>query len=348
MAKLKAHEVDGFLSRSGTGYHIFLIYGPDRGMVSERASQIAKSSKIPLDDPFSVIKLDASTINADPARLADECLTVSMFGGDRLVWVKDAGNEKGLIEAVKAIAASKMEGVTLIIEADDLKPASGLRSTCENASTIMALPCYADDARGVDRLIDTELAKFGLTINLDARNALKNSLGGDRLASRGELEKLSLYCLGAKQVTLQDIDMAIGDVSASSLDELIDSVIGGDAVKLDEVFAKLTERGTNAQTILLMTTRQLSGLLEQRYGMDKEGKTAAAAVAAARPPVFFTRKALVERVLGGTTAETFLRYLEKVQAAVLDSRQNSSLSDAIAQRTLLAIAVEQGRTRNRR
>lgn len=345
MAKLKAHEVDGFLSRTGTGYHIFLIYGPDRGMVSERATQIAKSSKVPLDDPFSVIRLDASSINTDPARLADECLTVSMFGGDRLVWVKDAGNEKGLVEAVKAISAAKLEGVTLIIEADDLKPTSGLRSACENASTIMALPCYADDDRGVDRLIDTELAKFDLTITLDARSALKNSLGGDRLASRGELEKLALYCLGAKQITREDIDLAIGDVSSSSLDELIDSVIGGNALKMDEVFAKLTERGTNVQTILLMTTRQLSQLLDQRSTMEREGKNAASMVASARPPVFFTRKALVERVLSGTSVATLLRYLEKIQAAVLDSRKNANLADAICHRTLLAIAVEQGRIR---
>ncbi len=345
MAKLKAHEVDGFLSRAGTGYHIFLIYGPDRGMVSERATHIAKSSNVPLDDPFSVIRLDASSINTDPARLADECLTVSMFGGDRLVWVKDAGNEKGLVEAVKAISAAKLDGVTLIIEADDLKPTSGLRSTCENASTIMALPCYADDDRGVDRLIDTELAKYGLTIALDARAALKNSLGGDRLASRGELEKLTLYCLGAKQITREDIDLAIGDVSSSSLDELIDSVIGGNALKMDEVFAKLTERGTNVQTILLMTTRQLSQLLDQRSMMEREGKSAGSMVAAARPPVFFTRKALVERVLSGTSVATLLRYLEKIQAAVLDSRKNAGLADAICHRTLLAIAVEQNRIR---
>ena len=345
MAKLKAHEVDGFLSRTGTAYHIFLIYGPDRGLVSERATTIAKSSKVPLDDPFSVIKLDAATINADPARLADECLTVSMFGGVRLVWVKDAGNEKGLVEAVKALSQAELQGVTLIIEADDLKPSASLRSACESASTIMALPCYADDDRGVDRLIDTELAKYGLTITLDARGALKNSLGGDRLASRGELEKLALYCLGAKQVTREDIDLATGDVSSSSLDELIDTVIGGSPAKLDEVFAKLTGRGTSAQTILLMTTRQLSMLLEQRSSMEKDGKNAAAIVAAARPPVFFTRKALVERVLGGTPVQTFLRYLEKIQSAILDSRKNASLADAICQRTLLAIAVEQSRIR---
>jgi DNA polymerase-3 subunit delta len=200
MAKLKAHEVDAFLAKSAPGYRIFLVYGPDRGLVSERAKLIAAGTKIPLDDPFSVIRLDASTINSDPARLADEALTVSMFGGDRLVWVKDAGNEKGLLEALKALTVNALDSVTIIIEADDLKPSSGLRSLCENAQTVMALPCYADDARAIDRLIDTELASAKLTISLDARTLLKNSLGGDRLASKSEIEKLVLYCLGQGRI----------------------------------------------------------------------------------------------------------------------------------------------------
>ena len=348
MAKIKAHEVDGFLSRTATGYRIFLVYGPDRGLVSERAALIAKAAKVPLDDPFAVIKLDGSTVNSDPARLLDECLTVSMFGGDRLVWLKDAGNERGLVEAVKTVSKAPLEGVTLIVEADDLKPSSGLRSTCESADTIMTLPCYSDDAKAVDMLIDRELAKEGLTISLDARQVLKASLGGDRLATRGELEKLALYCRGQKQVSLADVEAAIGDVSENSADELVDAMLGGDPAKTDEFFSQLISRGTNMQAILSTVTRQLSGFLEQRDGMERDGKSAAAAVAAARPPVFFTRKALVERILAGTSAETLLSYLGKVQAAVLDSRKNAALAEAIVNRTLLAIAASQNRVRQRR
>jgi DNA polymerase III subunit delta len=87
----------------------------------------------------------------------------------------------------------------------------------------------------------------------------------------------------------------------------------------------------------------LSLLMEQRSSMNKDGKSASAVVASARPPVFFTRKALVERVLSGTQVTTIVRYLDKLQMAVLDSRKNAALSDAICHRTLLAIAVEQNR-----
>ena len=346
MAKLKAHEVDAFLAKSAPGYRIFLVYGPDRGLVSERAKVIAAGTKIPLDDPFSVIRLDAAAINSDPARLADEALTVSMFGGDRLVWVKDAGNEKGLLDALKALTAKTLDSATIIIEADDLKPSFGLRSLCENAQTVMALPCYADDSRAIDRLIDAELASAKLTISMEARALLKNSLGGDRLASKSEIEKLALYCLGQGRIEESDVEAAIGDVSMTTMDELVDAMLGGDPVKLDEAFARINERGSSVQSILSTVMRQLSGFLDQRFGMDRDGKTAAAAVASARPPVFFARKPLVERILGTTTTAGFQRYLERVQSTVLESRKNADLASAICHRTLLSIALEQARSRS--
>ncbi len=120
-----------------------------------------------------------------------------MFGGDRLVWIKEAGNEKGLVDALKPLANNPPTNATILIEADDLKPASSLRTLCENALPLSALPCYADDSRAIDGLIDRELAAAGLAISIDARNLLKSCLGGDRLASKAETGKNSCSIAGA-------------------------------------------------------------------------------------------------------------------------------------------------------
>lgn len=346
MAKLKAHEVDGYLSRSTLGHKIILIYGPDRGLVSERSKSAAILTKVALEDPFSVIRLEASAIQADPARLADEALTVSMFGGDRLVWIKDAGNEKGLVDSLKLLTVNPPDAATILIEADDLKPTSALRSLCENAASAIALPCYADDVRAVDALIDRELSKDQLSISLDARNLLKSSLGGDRLASRSEIEKLVLYSRGQKRIEVADVRAAIGDVSATTIDQLVDGVLIGDVAAFDAAYTSLLTKGTALQAILAGVTRQLSALMEQRFGMDRDGKTATAAVAAAKPPVFFTRKPVVERILTSTETASLMSFLSRLQSAVLESRKQAGLADQIVHRVLLGITLEQSRNRN--
>ena len=79
MAQKKAHEVDGWLVKPHAEARIILVYGPDRGLVSERAKRFAASTGLPLDDAFTVVRMDASGLADDPGRLVDEMRTVPMF-----------------------------------------------------------------------------------------------------------------------------------------------------------------------------------------------------------------------------------------------------------------------------
>ena len=44
MAQVKAHEVERYLKKLSPAHRVFLVYGPDAGLVSERAAQLAKAS----------------------------------------------------------------------------------------------------------------------------------------------------------------------------------------------------------------------------------------------------------------------------------------------------------------
>lgn len=102
-----------------------------------------------------------------------------------------------------------------------------MRNAIETAENAMALPCFADDMRSLDGLIDKVLEQFKKTLSLDARRWLHESLGVDRLVSRGELEKLCLYASNV-HITLEDVKAVVSDVSALSQDEIIDALLLGD------------------------------------------------------------------------------------------------------------------------
>jgi len=57
------------------------------------------------------------------------------------------------------------------------------------------------------------------------------------------------------------------------------------------------------------------------------------------PPVHFTREAVVGAALRVWSPERLLRLMEQLAEASLDMRRNVALAEAIAQRTLLSIAV---------
>jgi len=344
MAQKKAHEVDAWLRRPDPLVRIVLIYGPDRGLVSERAKAFAAGTGLDSDDPFSSVRLDAGEIENDPGRLVSEANTVPMFSQQRLVWIKGAGAQKQLAEEVKELVSQPPRDALILIEAGDLKKGVALRTVVENGPGAMALPCYADEGRSIDAVIDDVLARDNLTISLDARHALRANLGGDRLATRGEIEKLALYCHGRGEITVDDVTAMIGDVSALSVDDAVDSVLTGNTSGFDESFTRLVSSGSHPFVVLGGAMRQFQLLRLMRREMDKAGKPAAAVVASARPPVFYARKRLVETALQRWSGMAIGRALERLHAAVLLTRRRPDLTEATARQALMALAIEAARS----
>lgn len=347
MSQKKAHEVEAWIARPEPGVRVVLIYGPDRGLVSERAAAFAKRTGLALDDAFAVIRYDASDLEHDPGRLLDEARMVSMFGGERLIWVRNAGAHKGFAEAVKDLLARPSRDAITLIEAGDLKKAAPLRDLVERADAGMALPCYVDEDRSIEAVIDAELGKAGKSIAPDARHALRRRLGGDRLATRGEIEKLILYCGDNPAIELDDVLASSGDVSASTVDQAIDAALDGSLAELDRALQRSQESGAHAQTILGAAMRQFQSLAVLRRNVDIGGAQPSAAVAGARPPIFFTRRKLVETALGAWSAPSIARALARLQESILATRRRPELSGAIVRETMTAIAVESIRSRKR-
>ncbi len=100
MTAVKAGEVEGTLKRLSPRVVAVLFYGPDAGLVAERAKATASRAVDDPSDPFQLIRLDGDAVAADPARLADEAGTIGLFGGKRAIWVKPSS--RNLAPAVDA------------------------------------------------------------------------------------------------------------------------------------------------------------------------------------------------------------------------------------------------------
>ncbi|GAA5096275.1 DNA polymerase III subunit delta [Bartonella acomydis] len=338
MAQKKAHEVDHFLTRLSRAFPIVLIYGPDRGLVCEYAQRFAKLTQVAIDDPFSTIRLDATEIDKDPARLGNEANTLSLFGGDRLIWISHAANQKGFLTALKLLIKEPPEKSFILIEAEDLKKGTGLRNVIETAAKAMALPCFADDTRSLDGLIDEVVGYFKKSISLDARKWLHESLGGDRLVSRSELEKLCLYAAD-RQITLEDVKAIVSNVSAVSFDEVIDALLLGDISSFEAHFSQNAPLSGAFFLILSTAQRHFQQLQLLRYQVEVEGKPPSIVISQARPPIFFQRKKIVEQALRYWKLEQISSAMERIQTAVLESRKNPFLSEAIIRQALLGLTI---------
>ena len=336
MVALKANEVDAFVARPSAERPIVLICGPDAGLVHERAEKIIATSVDDLNDPFALVRIEGDALASEPSRLVEEAHTVPLFGGRRAVWVK-AGS-RNFAAAGELVVASPPTDCRIVIEAGDLRRTAPVRSLCEQAKCACRLPCYVDTERDLVRLVDDEMREAKLTIAPDARAALVSLIGGDRQASRSEIRKLALYAHGKDRVTLDDVVAVVADASALALDGVVDAAFAGRPPETEAQFSKAMAAGTSAGTILSWALRYVTQLHKARLALDA-GEESYAAMRSFVPPIHFRREAMVQGALKTWTAPRLQRAMEQLAETAFNVRRTAALSDALAQRALLSLAV---------
>lgn len=335
MVAVPAKDADSFAARPDPRKPVILVFGPDLGLVRERAQTLLKGSGADTSDPFSTVTIEGDVLAADPGRLADEARAIGLFGGKRVVHVRAGG--RSFAEAVESLLADPPENALIVIEAGDLKKGAPLRKLVESSPAGAALPCYADSERDVARLIDTAVRDAGKTIGNDARELLVSLLGSDRLASRTELEKLIVYAGDKKQIDYDDVVEAIADSSALALDDVVDAAAAGDADEAVAAFAKARAAGIPASVVLGAAIRHVSALHRLSLRIER-GDRAATIVREPQQRIHFKRQAFFERALSRFGPVELERALTALGASLLASRRSADLADPIAEREILALA----------
>src|SRR6187401_2895934 len=118
MVALKAAEVEPFVARPRADRPIMLLYGPDGGLVRERAQRLIETSVDDPNDPLALVRIEGDVLASEPSRLVEEAHTVPLFGGRRAVWVK-AGS-RNFAAAVEMVLATPPADCRIVIEAGDL------------------------------------------------------------------------------------------------------------------------------------------------------------------------------------------------------------------------------------
>lgn len=336
MAALKSRDIDAFLKSPDPAMPIILVYGPDAGLVRERADQLVASAIDDVNDPFSLVRMEGDELANEPSRLVDEAMTVALFGGRRAIRVRAGG--RSFTPGVQVLIDTPPRDCRIVIEAGDLKPSAPLRALCEKAKSAVAIPCYADQDRDIAKLIDDEMRGANLRIANDARMFLVGLLGGDRQASRNEIRKLALYAHGRSEVSLDDVRSIVTDASALEVDAIIDAALAGKTFDADHEFERAVAAGIYPGALISNLLRHVSQLHRACLAMDR-GQSMDEALRAQFVRLHFSRKPAVEAALRLWTVEKLHRLIVQLGEAGLEIRRNNDMAAAIAQHLLISIST---------
>jgi DNA polymerase-3 subunit delta len=337
MSIVKRHEADRYVLAPPRGVFLYLVFGTDAGLISERAHRLVLQAVDDPKDPFQLVRLDADLIAKDPARLLDEVEQIPLFGGRRAVLV-DAGS-RNIAPAVEKVLALPPASCTVILEAGALKRDAPLRRLVERSRVAAAIECFPDDARDIARLIDQEAREASLEIAEDARQMLVHLLGADRLSTRGELAKLVLYAHGSGRITLEDVETVVADASALALDAAVDGALLGDFDAIETTVARAFAEGTDPGLLVGAALRHALLVHRARLEVEANRSVSEAVEAATRFGFHFKRRGAFEQQVRRWTASKIARAVEILAEASARCRREPQLSEAIAERALWSVAL---------
>ncbi len=348
--KLTFKQIEPFVQNPDPKARVILVYGPDQGLVSERAKIICKTAIDDLNDPFNAVTFVSEKILSDPAAFYDEANAQSLMGGNRLIMIKGATDSINVI--LKDYLDNPSMETLIVVESDNLGPRSALRKLCEGAKNAAAVPCYVDDERNLAQIIRDMCTHAGYTIDQDAMIALSSALVGDRIIARNEIEKLILYKGYHKEyqglngdpirekigrISIADVYASCGDVRDWSMDRLVYAIGDGNVQEAHTIIQSLYNDMV-APIVLLRSAQGHFWKLLSVKNKIKDGVSQGDAIKTLNPPLFFKVADAFQHQLNRWSISTIESALDALNKAEAMSKQTGYVDTALVENCLIQLA----------
>lgn len=333
--KVSPSTADRFVTQPDAGIAAVLLYGPDQGLVKERAEQLGKTVVDDLSDPFNVIELSGASLKDDPARLMDEANALSFGGGRRFIRVRGAGD--ALSKLIEEYIDAPSKDSLVVVEADELTPRSSLRKLFEGHSAGAAVACYPAEGRDLLRTAEQMLSERNVSIENEALVLLGQNMGADRAMVRREVDKLALYVGDGNRATVEDVDACLVSSGAASLDQIALCAADGKAKDADAHYQKALAEGISEIAILRAMQRHFQRL-DWVVGQVETGASASSAMGGLRPPVFFKVKDRFERQTGRWSSQRLHHAMEILTEAEASCKSTGTPVELVCGRAIMAVS----------
>lgn len=331
----KAAQIDKYLKKSDAAVKCVIVYGSNEGLVGEYVKKFTATVSADLYDPFQVVYLNGSDVNADPGLMFSEYTSQSLMGGRRVIIIRDADNN--LTKHLKALLDGTPSDTLVIVSSGSLNKKSSLTVLGEGRDDVAVIACYEDRDEDIFATARNLLVENGVTINNEALQLLCARLSNDRRTNIGEIEKLITYIGDKKNVTPEDVRAVIADQSMSSSDDVCYYTASGNSEKAQASLRKILKEGEEPISILRGLTYHFNKILTCLAVMEK-GEPADKAMYKLTPRVIFFRESSFKRQLMLWSKDRVFSVLELLYKAERDCKTTNMPVTEILSYTIMQIS----------
>ena len=323
-------------------WRFFLLHGPDEAGSRALAKLVAGAAGADAER----IDLSGAELRSDPARLADEAASISLFGGARYVVVEPAGDE--CLAAVEALVQAPAAGNPVVLVAGALKPASKLLKLALAEPAALVHASYAPEGQEAERLVLDMARQEGLSVRPDVARRLADGCGGNRAILAQELRKLADYADAAPErpqpIEHEALDAVGAAAEEGDLSRLVDSVSGGRPEVLSAELSRLASEGVDGIRLTRAMLRRMTLLGRLRAEVER-GNSVDAAMASQAKGLFWKEKPAVAKQLSRWRSDLVAKCIGRLLEAERQAMAAGGAGGAAVNEELFAICRQAQRLR---
>jgi DNA polymerase-3 subunit delta len=321
----------------------FLFHGPDEAGSRALVDSLARA----MGAGAERVDLAGAELKGDPARLADEAASFSLFGGVRYIVVEPAGDET--LPALEALIEAPTNGNPVALVAGSLKPTSKLLKLALAEPNALAFASYVPEGRDADRLVADLARAEGLIVRPDLARRIADSCAGNRALIGQELRKLALYVDASPEAPRQIDHEALDSVGAAAeegdLSRLVASVGSGDSAALENELLRLRSEGIEGVPLIRAMLRRMFLLARLRAEVEAGQGVAAVMASPSAKSVFWKEKDEVAGQLARWRSDLIAKSVSRLLEAERQVKASGTLGPVAVDEELFAICRQAARLR---
>ena len=240
---------------------------------------------------------------------------------DRLKLIIISRVTEKIIKIIEDLTERNIDDTAIILKAGNLEKRSKLRSKFEKDKNLICIPFYRDDNRTLFQQANYFFKNNKISVSQELINLIVERSSGDRMNLKNELNKISLFLINKKRISIEDIIKLTNLAENYSVSELADNCLSKNVKKINKIFNENTFSIDDCMLIIRTLLLKAKRLLEIKK-VENSNNNIEEVISNFKPPIFWKDKEIVKDQISKWNLKDTENLVYKINEIELNIKKN--------------------------
>ena len=294
--------------------NFFLLYGENEALIEEVIEKLFK-----LNFSNNIFRYDEGELLEGIDGFNNLVFNRSLFEENQLIIIYRATDK--IFGIISKIIDQKPSNLKIIIKSEILEKKSKLRNFFEKSKEALIIPFYEDNKQGLYFLAENFLKEKNISISPQKINFIIEKTNAKRKFLKNELEKISNYLVGKKEIDFEKLSKLINPNENHNIIELVDQCLSKNIKGTVQILNENNFSQDDSVLITRIFLKKLKKLLHLSKIFEKN-KNIDETIFNARPPIFWKEKEIIKQQLLKQNKLEINKFIVEVNKIELQIKKN--------------------------